>query len=149
VQRKRRKPSLLVVAIALLPLAAGCGRSTTVTGNVSYEGKPVSHGAITFLPADGRGATFGGPITDGQYRVEGLTPGEKIVQIVGVKKIRFALSGEEMARAANEAAKRADTSGIVDRADQIPPNADGNNAKHDLQPGKQTLDLTLCPPAAR
>jgi hypothetical protein len=128
---------------ALLLVAAGCGNSTSVSGHVTFEGKAVGNGAVTFLPADGLGPVAGGQITDGQYQIANLTPGKKIVQIIGVKKINFAASNAEMERQAKENAKRGDTTGIVERADEIPADAEGNNRQIDLPAGKQTLDFDL------
>jgi hypothetical protein len=53
------------------------------------DGQPVSEGSISFEPLDGQGSVTGGPIAQGQYRVEGdsgFIPGEKRVRIVGVRK---------------------------------------------------------------
>ena len=70
------------MAAALLLAAAGCGGGdATVSGEVSYEGEPVTAGYITFAPADGKGPTAGGPIKDGKYTVEKVTPGPKVVRV--------------------------------------------------------------------
>ncbi len=139
----RKLAVFLAVAAGVLPAAAGCSSSAAVSGSVTYEGQPVARGAITFLPEDGRGPSCGGPIVDGRYRVEGATPGKKIVQIVGVKAVRFAQSSEEMERAAKEAAAKGDTSGIIERTDVIDAGAEGNNGVVDLAAGEQTLDFPL------
>ena len=145
-----RRLIALLAASAVLPcLAAGCGNPTVVNGNVTYEGKAVDNGSIVFLPEDGAGPTSGGPIAAGQYRVACPTPGKKIVQIIGVKKVNFAQSSEEMERAAKEGIAKGDATGIIDRADVIPANAEGNNTTVALQPGQQTLDFHLKRPAAR
>lgn len=126
--------------------AAGCSRSTSVTGTVTYEGKTVDSGAITFLPADGQGPPSGAPIENGNYKVEPITPGMKIVQIIGVKAVPFARSSEEMAARAAAAAKQGDTTGIIDRADEVPANAVGNNVQVEIKPGTQALDFPLTKP---
>ena len=128
---------------ALLLVVAGCGNSTSVSGHVNFEGKAVGNGAITFLPADGRGPVAGGPIDDGQYQIAVLAPGKKIVQITGVKKINFASSNAELQHQAKENAKRGGSTEIVERADEIPADADGNNRQIDLLAGKQVLDFDL------
>jgi hypothetical protein len=75
----------IVVFLCLLPLA-GCGGSklATVSGTVTYQGNPLTQGAITFFPENGREAygkikdgkivevtthTFGSGAMPGQYRV--------------------------------------------------------------------------------
>src|SRR5205807_395611 len=139
--------TMLTAALALA--VAGCNAPTTasVTGTVTYAGQPVGDGAITFLPADGKGPAAGGKITAGRYAVDGLTPGPKVVQVVAVKAVPFARSTEEMAQRAAENKSQGDSSGLIDPADTIPADAAGNNATHDVRPGKQTLNLDLTKPA--
>lgn len=73
-----------------LVLAAGCGKKMiTVEGNVTWQGKAVDSGSISFAPADGKGPTLGGGIKDGKYKLEGaggVTPGKKTVTIMAVRK---------------------------------------------------------------
>jgi hypothetical protein len=68
--------------LAVLILAVGCGgeQVTTLSGAVTYKGKPVTSGLINFRSSDGK-ATLGGPInSDGTYSFE-LPPGEYLVRI--------------------------------------------------------------------
>ncbi len=136
--------------IRLLPLAlvvsliAGCGSgSASISGEVTYNGEPVGKGLITFLSADGKGATAGGEIEDGHFAVDNVTPGPKVVKIEGVKEVPFARNTEDMAKRAVANKFLGDGSGLIDPADTIPPNAEGNNEKLDIQPGKQTRDFHL------
>lgn len=130
----------------LLTLSAGCGSATSIKGQVTYDGKRVGNGSITFQPADGRGPSAGGEITDGQYHIDTITPGKKIAQIIAVKKVNFAASNAELARQAAENAKHGDETGIVERADAIPADAEGNNRQVEIAEGDQTLDFDLKPP---
>ncbi len=72
----------LALALAALALAVGCGgagsNTVPVTGNVQYEGQPLSNAALTFYPSKGRPITA--PIAGGEYSVE-LPPGEYRVTI--------------------------------------------------------------------
>ena len=140
---------ILAIVAAGLASSAGCGSSTAVSGSVEYDGRPVANGAITFTPEDGKGPVAGGPIADGRYHLDAITPGRKIVGIVGVKKVNFALSHEEMAQAAKANAQRGDASGIIERADEVPADAQGNNTVVDIVPGVQTRDFKLERPAAK
>src|SRR5438309_491715 len=66
----------------LPPLLLGCsGGQATVTGTVTYDGKEVANGTISFYPVDGEGPTAGGMIKNGKYTVTNLTPGKKRVEI--------------------------------------------------------------------
>lgn len=137
---------LLAIASFLLP-SAGCGKPTFVTGTVTYEGQPVEKGAISFVPKEGQGPTAGAMIEGGKYRVEPIKPGIKVVQIIGVKKVPFARSSEEMAKRAAEAAQRGDSSGLIDPADDVPADAVGNGAEIEVKAGEQKLDFNLKKPA--
>ena len=144
-----RALTALVIVCLGLPLAAGCSTATSVTGSITYEGKAIENGAITLLPANGLGPTAGSPIAGGKYRLATLTPGTKLVQIIGVKAVPFARSSEEMARRAAAAAQQGDNSGIIDRADEVPADAVGNNVQVEIKPGEQTLNFDLKKPAAK
>jgi hypothetical protein len=135
--------SWLRLACLLSIVITGCGRSTTVTGRVTYDGKPVAKGAITFVPADGQGPTCGVTIADGRYQVQ-LSPGKKIVQIVETRTSDHIPSREEL----NRAQVKLKAGGGDDFAGTIPPNAEGNNAAIDVKPGGQTIDFSLRRPAA-
>lgn len=137
---------LLALGGCALLAVAGCGSSTGASGNVTYDGRPVERGAISFLPADGRGPTAGGEIRDGRYRVDDLGPGTKIVQIEAFDDIPYPRSSEESAQQA-EAALRGGTAGApAAKAAAIPANAEGNNVTVEVKSGKQVLDFHLKPP---
>ena len=140
--------SATIVLIGVVVGTVGCNANTaSVSGTVTYDGRPVDHGSIAFLPADGAGPTAGGEIVDGRYNVNNVTPGAKIVQVIGVKQVPFARNTEEMARRAAENKTKGDGSGLIDPADTVPAEAEGNNARHEIKAGSQTLDLELKRPA--
>ena len=68
---------------AALMLAAGCGGTPTtgsITGTVTYDGKPLDGGIISFVPATGN--TVAAIIqADGAYSVANVPLGEAIVVI--------------------------------------------------------------------
>ncbi len=133
----------------VLVLMAGCGQSSaSVEGEVTYDGQPIENGRIAFLPADGKGPEAGGDIRNGHYTVADLPPGPKVVQVEAVKAVSFARTSDEAARLATNKA-RGNTSGIIDPADIIPPNVEGNNQTVQIKAGKQTLNLHLKKPSAK
>ena len=140
-----------IVALAgAAGLLSGCGPSTaTVSGEVTYDAKPVEDGYITFTPSDGKGKDAGGPIAAGRYRISDLPPGPKVVKVIGVKKVNFASTSDEMMRKAAEARKAGNYSGLVDPADTIPDNAQGNNVQIELKVGENLYDFHLKKPAKR
>lgn len=139
----------VLVLAALVIAPAGCSSTCSVNGEVTYEGVKVNDGMITFLPADGKGPTAGGPISQGRFSVDRLTPGKKIVQITAVKEVPFARSSEEMAKRFAAAKAKGDGSGLIDPADLIPPHAIGNNVTVEVTPGTQTLNFALKKPKPR
>ena len=132
--------------LALLALS-GCGGSGVgVRGEVTYEGQPVEKGSITFLPTDGKGQPAGAAITNGRYNLNAITPGPKVVQIEASKEQVFPLNREEVPR---NTATRGKSARSGDSAKLIPPNAEGNNSKVEVAPGRQLLDFHLTKPAGK
>jgi hypothetical protein len=133
----------------LLAGAVGCQRSTcTVSGSVSYNGKPIERGAITFTPSDGSGPSFGGMIENGRYEIPQAYPGKRTVRITGVddsgtlENVGSAESREAMLAQAKEAG----FTGTLRPADFVPVNAVGNMQEVVIEQGGQTIDFELKPP---
>jgi hypothetical protein len=84
----------LGVALPVVAAVLGCSDSTglakryPVSGTVTYHGKALERGTISFAPADGKGRAAGGTITDGQYSLttqdpdDGAIPGKYKVGIL-------------------------------------------------------------------
>jgi hypothetical protein len=78
-------------------VCAGCGGNKlnrqAVSGTVSYKGKPIIRGSITFAPAEGRGPTFvSAPIEDGKFSIAkdaGPVPGTYQVRFEAYDKILY------------------------------------------------------------
>src|SRR6516225_556038 len=79
--------TLLPAALTLASLAfAGCsGSQAEVSGTVRLNGKPITSGAINFIPVEGnQGAAAGAEIRDGKYRISrsrGATVGKNRVEL--------------------------------------------------------------------
>jgi hypothetical protein len=141
---------LLAFFLTLLVQLPGCGAPTaTVSGQVTWEGEPVADGFITFTPVDGKGKDAGAPISSGRYTVRDFPPGPKLVQVIATRKVNFASTSEEMMQRAAQARQRGDHTGLVDPADVIPPNAEGNNVRVEVPAGTSTQNFHLKKPAAR
>jgi hypothetical protein len=140
---------ILAFALAAVLLLPGCGASTaTVSGEVTWEGEPVANGFITFTPVDGKGKDGGAPIQSGRYTVRDLPPGPKLVQVIATRKVNFASTSEEMKQRAAAARGRGDHTGLVDPADVIPANAEGNNVQVEVAAGSSTRNFHLKKPVA-
>jgi len=82
--------SLVLVVLISLPFWSGCGEPNplgrrAVHGVVTFQGKPVDYGAITFQPDDlQHGVSSGAMIDGGRYQIkvsQGLPPGSYQVMI--------------------------------------------------------------------
>jgi hypothetical protein len=82
-RRHAPAPLALSAIVAVLSLAlAGCGSTTEVTGEVTYNGKPLDKpgGTISFFGPNGVPVTA--PIdTSGHYKVAGVRVGENRVTV--------------------------------------------------------------------
>jgi hypothetical protein len=65
-----------IIPVVLVVLVAGCGsRVATVSGKVTYKGRPVRSGGIVLLNPDGLSIAKGIIQPDGSYVVEGVKHG--------------------------------------------------------------------------
>lgn len=87
--------------LVLALLAAGCAapKDRKVSGTVTWEGKPVEAGTITFMPADSSVAPATAKIVGGKYEVT-TPPGSKTVQIFANRAVGPVL--DHMGMAAQE-----------------------------------------------
>lgn len=73
---RKGRVSLLSIVLSILPLAIGCGgpAKSTVSGKVTYQGKAMPAGFVTFVPANG--APLHAEIqSDGSYRLNNVPLG--------------------------------------------------------------------------
>src|SRR5262249_15205348 len=64
-----------------LLLVSGCGddglpRRYPVSGDVTYNDKPVAQGIVNFIPQGDKGRAASGTIVDGRYELTTLAPGD-------------------------------------------------------------------------
>jgi len=81
----------LGVALVLSLVPAGCDSGGPVMGRVSgtvtYKGKPIEKGTISFSPTDGQRPSATGTITNGSYTLQTTEPGDGAV--VGEYRVAF------------------------------------------------------------
>jgi hypothetical protein len=77
---------LLIMGLTLPLVGCGDGKPPkySLSGTVTFEGKPVPEGSIMFQAADKRTAPDTAQIVDGKYSLE-LMAGEKIVMVEASK----------------------------------------------------------------
>lgn len=94
---RMRRVSALLLVLLLLPLATGCGGGQakgTVSGKVTYQGKPLTSGIVTFVPETGA-PQYADIQSDGTYRMTSAPAG--LVKI-GVSPKQAAGMSSGMAR---------------------------------------------------
>jgi hypothetical protein len=70
-----------LLAAALLAGTCGCAGKATVSGKVTYRGRPVVAGSVIILSADST-ARSGVIEPDGSYTVPGVRPGEVKIGVI-------------------------------------------------------------------
>jgi len=131
---------LVVLGVSFLA-AAGCKRGNSVSGEVTIDGKMVENGFIHFLtvsaPGNGPGDPHAAPgqIKDGKYRIDGLTPGKKIVRVTALGKMEIKEGPDKKVEAKT-----------TPTATPVPENAIGNNEIHEILPGHHVLNIHLKSP---
>jgi hypothetical protein len=89
--RRWQRCGLAALIVLFAIVAIGCGPSlSTVSGNVTVDGKPLEKGAISYAPADNQGSPVTANVAGGKYELQ-VQAGKKFVQIsapvlVGKKK---------------------------------------------------------------
>ena len=74
--------------VALFLALSGCSTDSAaeVSGTVTFDGKPVADGAISFRSPDGSTSTAGGIVKDGKYSAK-VPRGTMKVEITGAKVV--------------------------------------------------------------
>jgi hypothetical protein len=139
-------------AALIVALGIGCedGRragKVTVTGTVSYDGKPVENGMIQFTVAE---ASFmasdnaEGVVKDGRFAVANVSPGKNSVTVTGGSapgNLGPATYDQMKTRPRDlaEAKKIAEEA----RVNAIPQDAPGNSITVDVKEGMEPLDIRI------
>ena len=126
------RPHLRSAAWLFFGLLAGCGRETaTVSGSVKYDNQDLAGGFVTFYP-QGEGVSRGGPVVEGAYKVEDLTPGSYRVLV------------STPAQYVEDAKEKSGVKRLTQP--NVPAKAPGNQRTVQVQPGPQTVDLHVKKP---
>lgn len=147
-----------VLLFPLFPLAAGCGSSSqgTVSGKVSYKGKPLPGGEVRFFPEAEGGSFYSAIASDGSYSITKLPRGPA--------KITVTFSRENPLTKMNPRIKAKAEKGIQQQMEATKAHSKGESApastenvtlpekygdpaksglKVDVTGGKQTFDMNL------
>jgi hypothetical protein len=94
----RHKLLFLTAALGSLLSLSGCGSGkATVSGKVSYQGRPILMGSVLMVGPDG--ITFTSNIEpDGSYKIEGVTSGVVQIGVISPKPIAATRGDPESSR---------------------------------------------------
>lgn len=130
------KGSLLSAILAL----CGCGSLNEVGGTVSYKGKKLTMGKITFVAADGKKTGFTNIAADGSYKL--VEPPLGQVKIgVEVKPPPNIAEGKQATKATIEDAAHPKLEPVTIPAAYADPGKSG--LSKELKTGKNTFDIEL------
>ncbi|WP_439628542.1 hypothetical protein [Gemmata sp.] len=120
-----------------LGAAAGCGSgdapSAEVSGSVTFDGKPVEEGGISFNAADGNAPGGGGVIKGGKYTATRVPIGATKVSITAVKVV-----GQKKAYDAPDSPMTPITEPLLPAKYNT-----ATELRYDVKPGTQTKDFDL------
>lgn len=130
----------ILSALSLIALVAlGCGGGgSAVSGEVTFNGKPIEKGYVTFTPVDGKGTPVGAEITNGKYSAKNVPAGKNKVSVTSTTATGPMADNMDAAIAQAKKDAKAGPS-----ADAPTDKSEGNNAEHDIPSGSHTLNLTL------
>lgn len=124
----------LVLGLALL--LAGCGGGdATVTGEITYKGKKLNMGSITFYGPGGEGKSFDIK-SDGSYTATGLKPGKHTVTIMTPKHAPVTVPAPDEGKKVIKG-----TQPVV--VDSSYGNKETSKLQYDVQAGSQTINVAL------
>ena len=111
----------------------GCGNNDQtgeVSGTITYEGKAIENGAITFFPSNG--PTAGSVIKDGTYSAK-----------VPVGKTKVVISGSKVV-GSKKVYDTPDSPVMPVTAEMLPAKYNtASELRHEVESGKHTKDFTL------
>jgi hypothetical protein len=141
-------PMRLTFLFALLVgTCVGCGDGLAkIEGTVTYDGVNVEKGMLTITPADGLGSVVGCNIEAGKFKASGVQPGKNVLLVTAVKDVTFSRNTEDMANLAANQASQGGVAGLIDPADLIPANAEGNSKQYEFVEGTNRVEMVLTKP---
>jgi hypothetical protein len=133
------QPWLNCLALGLFTIASGCfsGSAGTVSGTVTYNGKPLEKGLITFSPTGNKGGTAGGDVIGGKFRVEQIVPAPYQVSVAAVPELKIVMPGDP------ETKRKLSDAEIQAMIDPLPPDTTGREQAIEVKNGPQLLDFKL------
>ena len=89
-------PRLSWALLLLLAAAPGCSGNglTSVSGAVTFDGKPLERGSIRLIAVDGKTPSAEAIIHEGRYRLE-TVPGQKRIEIQGFRIVGTARRNDD------------------------------------------------------
>ncbi len=122
------------------------GKTGTITGTVTYKGRPLPGGTVAFHPARGQ-AVFSGPIrADGTYEVRGVPVGEARVTVDMALTKAGPAKGPKLKTPPQDKVLPGKAGAEGQRYVPIPrayADVKTSGLRFEVRPGKQTLNIQL------
>lgn len=136
----RRLGLLLFLVPALM--MCGCGRKTgTISGKVTYKGKPLKGGMVTFLSEGPKSMNKPSKIEkDGSYSISGFSVGPAKITVQGVKARRLMVP-KSMQNMPGVAGAKSDQEEVYVPDKYASP--DTSDLTYEVQAGKQEHNIDL------
>jgi hypothetical protein len=130
---------LEVWLVLCLGLCGGCFSSATgtVSGSVTFNGKPLEKGEIIFSPTGAKGGSAGGEILAGKYQVGGLAPAAYQVSVTAVGELKIVGPNDP------EAKRKLTDAEVQALIDPLPTDTTGKEQPIEVKGGKNVLDFKL------
>ena len=144
VSKQTRRVTALLLSV-LLAAAGGCSKRATVTGKVTYQGRPVTHGSVILLNADNT-ARSGAIAADGSYSIDDVPLGTVKIAVIShdPNKGRSVVRGRKPVRSDNT--EGTDPRKVAAEWFQLPPrfeSATSSGLSCDVGSGQVHYDIEL------
>lgn len=133
-----------IVALSLMLLSTGCGRSDlpelgTVSGIVTVEGSPVADAIVNFTPSGPGRPSTGQTDSEGRFELMYLT--DVYGAIVGEHVVTVELVvSEEMDDLPDDPSEMTDEQKEMKK---LPPSASDSSIRKEVQPGSNEINIEL------
>jgi hypothetical protein len=141
---QKRYGSMLPLVLLFPLLASGCGQGKgTVSGKVTYQGKAVPSGFVTFIPEQG-GALHSDIQSDGSYRLNNVPVGQVKISVEPKKSAQDTLQSSAMPRNPKDFGKA--KAAMTENSTQIPSrytDPEKSQLTYTVTKGSQQHDIDL------
>jgi hypothetical protein len=149
--RAGRYSAGLTVLAPLVVLLCGCGPGKgDVEGEVTFNGKPIPWGRVTFLGQDGKRPAVSARIINGRYKIKGCQAGPVKISVESFRAQKVDLSkfgkmGKRVEENDPESIPPPEVAGKYLEIPKLYADIEKSGLEYTVQSGSQTHDIPLTP----